>query len=111
MGKPKQLLPWGDSTIIRTVVDYLTEAGAAPVMVVVGHRADEVMLALEQSNATFAYNQAYATSGLLQSFQAGLRALRSTVPVRRCFALSWRSTACGRVTAAPHLELCYAVYP
>ena len=30
MGSPKQLLPWGDSTVIATVVQNLTAAGAVP---------------------------------------------------------------------------------
>lgn len=36
MGQPKPLLPWGGRTLVRYQVDALLEAGAAPVIVVLG---------------------------------------------------------------------------
>lgn len=72
MGRFKQLLPWGESTVIRTVVDNLHAAGAAPVLCVTGHRADEVVAALEGSPACIIPNPNHATGEMLTSFQAGI---------------------------------------
>ena len=42
MGEPKQLLPFGKSTIVETVVDNMLGAKFDEVIVVVGHRAEEI---------------------------------------------------------------------
>ncbi len=42
MGAFKPLLPFGASTVIETSVDNLQEAGVAEVVVVLGHRAEEL---------------------------------------------------------------------
>jgi molybdenum cofactor cytidylyltransferase len=42
MGAFKPLLPFGPKTVVRACVDNLLEGGAASVVVVVGHRAEEV---------------------------------------------------------------------
>lgn len=75
MGRFKQLLPWGNSTVIRTVVDNLHEAGASPVVCVNGHRGNEVAAALEGSPALSLPNPHYATSEMLTSYQVGVAAL------------------------------------
>ncbi|RLT43030.1 MAG: nucleotidyltransferase family protein [Chloroflexi bacterium] len=78
MGHFKQLLPWGDSTVIRTVVDNLQAAGADPIVCVTGHRADEVAAALDGSPARTVHNPHYTTSEMLTSYQAGIAALRNS---------------------------------
>ncbi len=75
MGRFKQLLPWGNSTVIRTVVENLHTAGAAPVLCVTGHRADEVAAALAGSPAQLIANPHYAASEMLTSYQSGIAAL------------------------------------
>ncbi len=42
MGAFKPLLPFGDKTVIECCVDYLRDAGVETIVVVVGHRADEL---------------------------------------------------------------------
>lgn len=42
MGRPKMLLPYGSGTVLSSAVAPHLEAGAGPVIVVLGHRADEV---------------------------------------------------------------------
>lgn len=44
----KLLLPWGDGTVIGAAVRAALEAGLAPVVVVTGHRSEEVTRALEE---------------------------------------------------------------
>jgi molybdenum cofactor cytidylyltransferase len=75
MGLPKQLLPWGSRTVIATVVEKLAAAGAAPVIVVVGHRKDEVKAALADTPAQTVDNADYATAEMLHSYQLGIQAL------------------------------------
>jgi len=42
MGAFKPLLPFGNKTVIECCVDYLREGGVETIVVVVGHRADDV---------------------------------------------------------------------
>ena len=75
MGKPKQLLPWGDSTVMATVVANLSEAGVTPVVCVIGHRADEMREALRKTDIRIVVNERYADQEMLASYQAGIEAL------------------------------------
>ena len=74
MGKPKQLLPFGDNTIVETVVDNMLGAKFDEVIVVVGHRASEVQAQLGTRPITTVFNPDYR-EGMLTSAQAGIRAL------------------------------------
>lgn len=76
MGEPKQLLPWGESTVIAAVVSHLAAAGAHPLICVTGHRHAEIASALTATPAEVLYNQAYATAEMLHSYQIGLDALQ-----------------------------------
>ena len=42
MGSPKQLLPFGEKTILQSVVDVLLSADLDGIVVVLGHRAEAV---------------------------------------------------------------------
>ena len=75
MGAPKQLLPWQGATVVGTVVDNLHQAGAGPVVVVVGHEAEAVAAALAGKPVQIVANPAYRTGEMLASHQAGLRRL------------------------------------
>jgi molybdenum cofactor cytidylyltransferase len=75
MGAPKQLLPWGDRTVIAQVVQTLSTAGANPVVCVTGHRHAEVCQALVGTPAQIVLNPDYATAEMLSSYQVGIRTL------------------------------------
>lgn len=87
MGAPKQLLPWGESTVIATVVQNLSAAGAEPVICVVGHRQDEVRAALQATPTEIVFNPDYASGEMLSSYQAGIGALVKTACVGALIAL------------------------
>ncbi len=87
MGAPKQLLPWGESTVIATVVQNLSAAGAEPVICVVGHRQDDVRAALQATPAEIVFNPDYASGEMLSSYQAGIGALVKTACVGALIAL------------------------
>jgi molybdenum cofactor cytidylyltransferase len=77
MGEPKQLLPWGNRTVLGTVVHNLAAAGASPVLCVVGHRADEMAAALGDAPAHLLRNPDYLLGEMLSSYQTGIRYLQS----------------------------------
>lgn len=57
MGAFKPLLPFGGVSVAEACVRVLREAGAREVIVVVGHRADEVRAALAHAPVRFAVNE------------------------------------------------------
>jgi CTP:molybdopterin cytidylyltransferase MocA len=62
MGAFKPLLPFGGVTVVEACVNALSEAGTAEVVVVVGHRGDEVRAALAHLRGVrFALNEAEAS--------------------------------------------------
>jgi molybdenum cofactor cytidylyltransferase len=77
MGEPKQLLPWGERTVLGAVAHNLAEAGASPVLCVVGHRAGEMASALGDAPAILLNNPDYLQGEMLSSYQTGVRYLLS----------------------------------
>jgi|SRR5215204_1432992 len=78
MGSFKPLLPFGEQTVIDSCINYLIEGGAETVVVVVGHRADELRRHLRQSSVHFALNPD-PRSEMDASIAAGVRALPDAV--------------------------------
>jgi molybdenum cofactor cytidylyltransferase len=74
MGTPKQLLPFGDRTILQCVVDTLLTAGVGEVIVVVGHLADRVRAVLGERPVRAVENALYR-EGMLSSVKCGVRAI------------------------------------
>jgi molybdenum cofactor cytidylyltransferase len=56
MGAFKPLLPFGDRTVIECCIDNLRAAEVDEIVVVVGHRADDVREHLKHSQVSFAIN-------------------------------------------------------
>lgn len=75
MGKPKQLLPFGESTIVETVVDSMLGAKFDEVIVVVGHRASDIRDQLGERPVSTVFNPNYR-EGMLTSAQTGIRRLQ-----------------------------------
>jgi molybdenum cofactor cytidylyltransferase len=75
MGRPKALLPAGDRTFIRTILDTLREGGVPEAVVIVrpGHQA--VIAEVEASNFGRAVINPRADEGQLSSLVAGLDAI------------------------------------
>jgi molybdenum cofactor cytidylyltransferase len=75
MGAFKPLLPFGNKTVIESCIDYLREGGVEEIVVVVGHRADDIR---EQvSRVKFAPNPDPG-SPMGASIAAGVRELPET---------------------------------
>ena len=77
MGAFKPLLPFGKKTVIESCIDYLRKGGVETIVVVLGHRADEVRQRLEKHQVTFALNPD-PNSEMGASITAGVRALPVT---------------------------------
>ncbi len=77
MGEPKQLLPFGESTIVETVVDSMLGAKLDEVIVVVGHRASDIQDQLGEHPVSTVFNPNYR-EGMLTSAQTGIRGLQES---------------------------------
>jgi molybdenum cofactor cytidylyltransferase len=81
MGRPKLLLPWGQTTVLGQVVSTFTAAGVEEILVVTGGARDQVENLVTQLAKDFpvraVFNPEYVRGEMLSSIQAGLAALRT----------------------------------
>jgi len=56
MGAFKPLLPFGNATVIETCLDHLTGAGVDQIVVVLGHRAEDIRKVIESDQFQFVVN-------------------------------------------------------
>jgi len=75
MGTPKQLLPFGSSTVIGHVVDQLLQSSVDGIWVVVGHEFQKVATALSGKPVHIVQNPDYRHGEMLSSVRCALRAL------------------------------------
>ena len=74
MGRPKPLLQWRGSTLVEHQISILLEGGASEVVVVLGHRSEDVAPYVERTGAKFVVNEQYR-EGRTSSIKAGLEAV------------------------------------
>ena len=74
MGRPKPLLAWRGETLVESQIRALLEGGADEVVVVLGHRADEIAPRVEAAGARAVVNPRYR-DGRASSIKAGLSAV------------------------------------
>lgn len=72
MGRPKQLLPLGEATMVEKAIDNLLGAEVGEVIVVVGYRAPEIIKKIASKPVKIAVNPAYQ-QGMSTSIIAGLK--------------------------------------
>ena len=77
MGEPKQLLPFGNSTIIETVIDNLLGSKLNEVIVVVGHEAEKVRARIQHKPVKIVFNPDYQ-EGMLTSAQYGVQSISAS---------------------------------
>jgi molybdenum cofactor cytidylyltransferase len=75
LGRPKQLLPLGDRTVLQHVVDAAAAADLDDIIVVLGHRAAEVEASIRLPRRGRVVVNPEFGSGQASSLGAGLRAL------------------------------------
>ena len=74
MGEPKQLLPFGDSSIIETMIDNMLGSKLDEVIVVIGHELEKVHEKIRHKPIKVVFNPNYQ-EGMLTSAQCGVQAL------------------------------------
>ncbi len=79
MGQPKQLLPWGKTTVIGQVVNVLQAAQVAQIVVVTGKSREQVEQTLKNTSAQCVFNPRYETSEMLTSLKVGISRLHDEV--------------------------------
>jgi molybdenum cofactor cytidylyltransferase len=84
MGSLKQLLPYGNVTMVEAVVDVLLSAQLQGVLVVLGHQAERVYGAVQHLPVRCVINPRYP-EGMLTSVQCAVRALPKAFGI--CVAL------------------------
>ena len=78
MGEFKPLLPFRGKTLIENTIDSILSSGAHQVVVVTGHRADELEAVLSEKyegRVILTRNHEFATSDMLHSIQIGCAAM------------------------------------
>ncbi len=70
MGALKQLLPFGDHTVVEQVVSVLLSSSVDEIVVVLGHRHAEIESVLSKWNVRATFNPRYA-EGMLSSIKHG----------------------------------------
>ncbi|MCL4561157.1 MAG: nucleotidyltransferase family protein [Chloroflexi bacterium] len=72
MGRPKMLLPWGQTTVLGQVVATLSKAELGEILVVGGGMSMEIAAGLDGTPARLVLNPDYANGEMLSSLQVGL---------------------------------------
>jgi len=86
MGSPKPLLPIEGSTYLEHLLAKLSDAGATPVVVVLGCRADEVRARTDTGDAVLVENTQW-DEGMLSSIQTAVMTLGERLPVEALMLL------------------------
>ena len=75
MGQTKQLLPWGDATVVATTLRQALASQADQVVLVTGHEAAAVAAAAAGLKITVQHNPDYEAGEMLSSLQLAVRQL------------------------------------
>lgn len=79
MGRPKMLLPWGETTILGKVIWTIQQAGLSRIIVVTGGDRENVEKLVKSMDVELVFNENYENGEMLSSLQCGLNHLaRST---------------------------------
>ena len=79
LGQPKQLLVHGGETLLERAIRLVNEAGAAPVITILGANFEMVRASVTLTNSIPAINNDWE-QGISTSIHAGLIALNETAP-------------------------------
>lgn len=78
MGRPKMLMPWGKTTVLKHVLDTVHAAGIEDIIVVTGGEREKVEAELMGASGVRAvFNAEHARGEMLSSIQCGLRGMKA----------------------------------
>ena len=73
MGRPKMLLPWGNTTVLGKVIETMQFAGVDDVLVITGGARSEVEKIAARHNVRASHNENFENGEMLTSIQFGLQ--------------------------------------
>lgn len=76
MGDFKPVMPFGETTILQTIIRKLKECGVSEIVVVGGYRYDEIEKIAESENVCAVCNEGYRTNHMFDSVCLGMRKIR-----------------------------------
>lgn len=75
MGRPKLLLPWGNTTVLGHVISTYRSAGVEELLIVTGGAHEQIEEIVNLHHVRSVFNEQYASGEMLFSLQRGLQAL------------------------------------
>ena len=75
MGDVKQLLPWGESTVLGATLGNLKSSGVHDIVIVTGYEAEKVEKIGEEHGVATVYNPDYSDGEMLSSLKVAIRSL------------------------------------
>ncbi|MFQ5400812.1 MAG: selenium cofactor biosynthesis protein YqeC [Anaerolineae bacterium] len=75
MGRPKQLLPWGETTVLGQTLRHVRAAAVHDTLVITGHEAEAVAAIAAAHKCRVVHNPDYAAGEMLSSLQTAVRQL------------------------------------
>jgi len=79
LGQPKQLLTWAGETLLNRAIRIASEAGASPVLAVLGAQFERIRGSIESRSAIRVHNDRWR-QGMGRSIETGMRALHVCAP-------------------------------
>lgn len=79
MGQTKQLLPWGDTTVLGQVLRNLKETAVHDILVISGHEAEKIEAIAAAEGVSAIRNPHYAFGEMLSSLQTAVMQLPSHI--------------------------------
>jgi molybdenum cofactor cytidylyltransferase len=74
MGRPKLLLPYGEKTIIETIVETVVSSNVENTLIILGSDGEKIEEKIKNSPVKIVYNRDFR-SGMLSSVQCGFKAV------------------------------------
>ena len=79
MGRPKMILPWGDTTVIGAIVEKLNKTNITPIVVVIGAVHEQVQEVLKDLPVHQVFNSRFEENSMVISLQTGLAFLSQKI--------------------------------
>ena len=79
MGQTKQLLPWGETTVLGQTLRNLRATAVHDIVVVAGHEAEKVTAVAQEEGASVIFNPDYVKGEMLSSLQTAIAQLHESV--------------------------------
>lgn len=86
MGTPKQLLPWGDTTLLNHTITQAENTCVSEVFVILGAHADKIKKSIESSAVEISTHEKW-NSGLGSSIAFGVEHIKSTTQLDGLFIM------------------------